>query len=255
VWRTRPPQPERSRPIRAAVRLLVQALLAALVTVVLSLTAIVVGTVDRSGRRCRAIAGTWSRALLGIARVGVRVDGLEHVPEGPAVYAANHASALDIPIVFGHLPVDFRIIHKRSIYLIPFLGQAVWASRHIGIDRTNAFRARRSLADAAQRIREGTSVAVFPEGTRSPDGAVRRFKRGSFALALQAGVSVVPVSLVGVKEVVPRGLLSLVPGTVGVRLHPAVPVGDRRPEEADALAEEVRQVVAAGCARTREESS
>jgi 1-acyl-sn-glycerol-3-phosphate acyltransferase len=255
AWRTHPPPHERSRPIRAAVRLLVQAPLAAAVTVLLSTAAIVVGTLDRSGRRCRALAGIWGRPLLGIARVHVEVEGLKHVPGGPAVYAANHASALDIPIVFGHLPVDFRIIHKRSIYLIPFLGQAVWAARHIGIDRRNAFRARRSLADAAQRIRQGTSVVVFPEGTRSPDGSVRRFKRGSFALALQAGVPVVPVSLVGVKEVVPRGLLSLVPGTVRVRLHPAVPVEGRRPDEAEALAEEVRQVVAAGCARDREEPS
>mgnify|MGYP001828826229 FL=1 len=230
------------------VRLLVQAPLAAAVTVVLSSAAIVVGILDRSGRGCRILAGIWSRALLGIGRVGVRVEGLEHLPTGPAVYAANHGSALDIPIVLGHLPVEFRIIHKRSIYLIPFLGQAVWASRHIGIDRRNAFRARRSLTDAARRIRDGTSVVVFPEGTRSPDGTVRRFKRGSFGLALQAGVPIVPVSLVGVKEVVPRGFLSLVPGTVGVRVHPAVPVAGRTPDEAEALAEEVRQIVAAGCA-------
>jgi 1-acyl-sn-glycerol-3-phosphate acyltransferase len=235
------------------VRLLVQAPLAAAVTVVLSSAAIVVGIFDRSGRGCRALAGTWSRALLGIGRVAVRVEGLEHLPSGPAVYAANHGSALDIPIVLGHLPVDFRIIHKLSIYLIPFLGQAVWASRHIGIDRRNAFRARRSLVDAARRIRDGTSVVVFPEGTRSPDGTVRLFKRGSFGLALQAGVPIVPVSLVGVKDVVPRGLLSLVPGTVGVRVHAPVPVADRGPAEAEALAEEVRQIVAAGCATGREE--
>lgn len=250
--RARRRQRERSNPIRAvarsAVLLLVQAPLAAAATAVFSVAAIVVGIVDRSGRGCRAIAGVWSRVLLRIGRVGVRVDGLEHLRPGSAVYASNHGSALDIPIVLGHLPIDFRIIHKRSIYLIPFLGQAVWASRHIGIDRTNAFRARRSLADAARRIREGTSVVVFPEGTRSPDATVRRFKRGSFGLALEAGVPVVPVSIVGVKQVVPHGFLSLVSGTVGVRVHPAVPVAGRGPGEAEALAEEVRQIVAAGCA-------
>jgi len=228
------------------VRLLVQAPLVAAATVVFSLLAIVVGILDRSGRACRAIAGLWSRALLGIGRVAVHVEGLDHLPRGPAVYAANHASVVDIPVVLGHLPIDFRIIHRLSVYLIPFLGQAVWASRHISIDRTNAFRARRSLADAARRIREGTSVVVFPEGTRSPDATVRRFKRGSFGLALEAGVPVVPISLVGVKEVAPRGLLSLVPGTVGVRVHAPVPVAGRGPGAAEALAEEVRQIVAAG---------
>jgi 1-acyl-sn-glycerol-3-phosphate acyltransferase len=237
------------------VRLLVQAPLAAAVTAFLSLVAILVGIVDRSGRGCRAVGGLWGRALLRIGRVGVQVEGLEHLPPGPAVYAANHTSALDIPIVLGHLPVDFRIIHKRSIYLLPILGQAVWAAGHIAIDRTNAFRARRSLADAADRIRAGASVVVFPEGTRSPDGTVRRFKRGSFGLALAAGVPVVPVSIIGVKTVVPRGFPSLVPGTVRVRVHAAVPVADPEPRDAEALAEEVRQTVAAGCARGKEESS
>jgi 1-acyl-sn-glycerol-3-phosphate acyltransferase len=229
-------------------RVLVQAPLAVLVTVVLSSLAIVVGVVDRSGRGCRAIAGTWSRALLLIGRVGVRVEGLELLPEGPAVYAANHGSALDIPVVFAHLPVDFRIIHKRSLRLLPILGQAMWAAGHIAIDRSHPFRARRTLAGAARRIRAGTSVVVFPEGTRSPDATVRRFKRGSFALALDAGVPVVPVSLVGVKLIVPEGLFSLQPGTVRIRVHAPVPIEGRGPEEAERLAEEVRQVVAGGCA-------
>jgi 1-acyl-sn-glycerol-3-phosphate acyltransferase len=226
---------------------LVQAPAAAAVTTVLSLFAILVGAVDRSGRGCRAIAGIWSRALLRIGRIRVGVEGLEHLPQGPAVYAANHGSALDIPIVFGHLPVDFRIIHKRSLRLLPLLGQAMWAAGHIAIDRSHPFRARRSLVAAARRIRAGTSVIVFPEGTRSPDATVRRFKRGSFALAIDADVPVVPVSLAGVKAIVPRGLFSLRPGTVRILVHAPLPVAGRSPEDAEALAEEVRQVVAAGC--------
>jgi 1-acyl-sn-glycerol-3-phosphate acyltransferase len=175
------------------------------------------------------------------------VEGLGHLPAGPAVYAANHGSALDIPIVFGHIPVDFRIIHKRSLRLLPILGQAMWAAGHIAIDRSHPFRARRSLIIAARRIRGGTSVVVFPEGTRSPDATVRRFKRGSFALALDAGVPVVPVSIIGVKAIVPQGLLSLRPGTVDVRVHAPVPIEGRAPEEAEALAAEVREIVSAGC--------
>jgi 1-acyl-sn-glycerol-3-phosphate acyltransferase len=229
---------------------LIQASAAAAVTAVLSSFAILVGIVDRSGRGCRAIAGIWGRGLLRIGRVGVRVEGLDRLPEGPAVYAANHASALDIPIVLGCLPVDFRIIYKRSLRLVPILGQAMWAAGHIAIDRSHPFRARRSLAAAARRIHGGMSVIVFPEGTRSPDATVLRFKRGSFALALDAGVPVVPVSIVGVKEIVPRGLSSLRPGTVKVRVHAPVPVQGRCPEDAEALAEEVRQIVAAGCVPT-----
>jgi len=232
---------------RSLGRVLIQAPLVVLATAVWSSLGILVGLVDGSGRGCRWIAGAWSRDLLRIGRINVRVEGLENLPAGPAVYAANHASAVDIPIVFGHVPVDFRIIHKRSLRLVPLLGQAMWAARHIAIDRKNAFRARRSLAAAADRLRHGMSLMVFPEGTRSPDGEVRRFKRGSLALALDAGVPVVPVSLVGVRAVVPHGFFSLQPGTVTVRVQPPVPVQGRAHEDAEALAEEVRQAVIAGC--------
>jgi 1-acyl-sn-glycerol-3-phosphate acyltransferase len=234
---------------RGLVFLLVQAPLALLLTGGYAAAACVAALADRSGRTTREIGGAWSRLLLCLFRVRVRVSGLEHAPAGPAVYAANHASAFDILIVFGHLPVDFRIVYKKSLSLVPLLGWAIWLGGHIPIDRANAFRARRSLAAAARRIREGTSVVVFPEGTRSPDGTVRRFKRGSFGLALEAGVPIVPVSLVGVKSVVPRGLTSLRAGAVRVVLHPPVPTAGRAGDDAEVLAEEVRTVVAAGCSR------
>jgi 1-acyl-sn-glycerol-3-phosphate acyltransferase len=232
---------------RALALFLVQAPVALALTAVYASAACVAALVDRSGRTTRRIGGAWSRLLLRLLRVRVVVSGLEHVPAGPAVYAANHASALDIFVVFGHLPVDFRIVYKKSLSLVPLVGWAIFIGGHIPIDRRNSVRARRSIARAARRIRAGTSVVMFPEGTRSPDGSVHRFKRGSFALAIDTGVPVVPVSLVGVKAVVPRGLTSVRPGTVGVALHPPVPTAGRAPGEAEALAEEVRQIVARGC--------
>jgi 1-acyl-sn-glycerol-3-phosphate acyltransferase len=215
--------------------------------VALALSAIAVGLVDRTGRGCRWVGGLWGRAVLGILRVRVGLEGAEHVPPGPAVYAANHGSALDILIVFGYLPVDFRIIHKRSLYRVPFLGWTLRLAGHVGIDRLHPFRARRSLDAAAGRIRSGTSVVVFPEGTRSPDRTVHRFTRGPCTLALEAAAPVVPVSLVGVRDVAPRTLLSVHPGRVEVRIHPPVPVEGRTIEDADELAEDVRRIVAAGC--------
>jgi 1-acyl-sn-glycerol-3-phosphate acyltransferase len=225
----------------------VRALLAvpviALCTLAFGTAAVLAGLGDRSGRLGRSLARSWARIILRALGVRVEVGGSENVPPGPAVYAANHGSALDIPILFGYLPVDFRIIHKRSLYLIPILGWALYLGGHIGIDRANAFRARRSLGAAAERIRGGTSVAVFPEGTRSPDARVRPFKRGSFVLAAEAGVPVVPVSLLGVKAVVPQGIRTLRPGTVHLRVHPAIPQAGR---DAEALAEEVRRIVGGG---------
>ncbi len=240
---------------RALVFFLVRAPIALLLTAACAGAACLAALGDRYGGTTRRIAGAWSRGLLRLLGVGVSVSGLEHAPAGPAVYAANHASLIDILVVFGHLPIDFRIIYKRSLSFVPLLGWAIRLGGHVPIDRSHPFRALRSLDAAARRIRGGTSVVVFPEGTRSPDGAVRRFKRGSFRLALEAGVPVVPMSLVGVKAVVPRGLPSVRPGLVRVVLHPVVRVAGRTAEEAEALAEEVRRIVAAGCGAAGEETA
>jgi len=228
----------------------VRALLAvpviALCTLAFGAAAVLAGLGDRSGRVGRSLARSWARIILRALGVRVEVGGSENVPPGPAVYAANHGSALDIPILFGYLPVDFRIIHKRSLYLVPVLGQYLFVSGHIGIHRSSAFRARKALERAAARVRAGTSVVVFPEGTRSPEGAVGDFKRSSFLPALEAGVPVVPLSLVGVKDVA-RGGLHVQAGRVQLVVHAAIPTAGRDVEEAGALAEEVRRVVRTGC--------
>jgi 1-acyl-sn-glycerol-3-phosphate acyltransferase len=217
-------------------------------TLVLALPALLGGLLDRSGRSAHAIARLWGRIVLRACGIRVLVEERSGTPT-PAVYAANHASALDIPLLFGYLPVSFRIIHKKSLSGIPFVGWFLFLGGHVPIDRGNPFKARRSLERAASRIREGTSVAVFPEGTRSRDGSVRHFKRGSFSLAMSAGVPVVPVSLVGVKTVVPRGVLSVRPGVVRLVAHPPIATSGRSAEEADVLAEEVRRTVAGACAQ------
>jgi 1-acyl-sn-glycerol-3-phosphate acyltransferase len=229
-------------------RFLLTAPLVAASMVVFGVASSLSGLLERRGTAARRLVGAWSRLLLYLWGVKVRVHGLGELPAGAAVYAANHQSALDIPILFGYLPVDFRIVHKRSLYLVPFVGWYLWCGGHVSIDRSRAFRAKRSMARAAERIRGGASLAVFPEGTRSHDETVQAFKRGSFVLALQAGVPVVPVSLVGVKRVVPRGLTRVRPGTVTLLVHPAVATGGRAVEDAAGLADEVRQVVVRGCA-------
>jgi 1-acyl-sn-glycerol-3-phosphate acyltransferase len=220
---------------------------AALLIAGFGVLSVVLGLVDWSGRLSRWTARVWGRLFLAACGIRVRVSGVENVPSGPAVYAANHASAMDIPILFGHLPVDFRIVHKRSLYRTPFIGWGLYFGRHIPIERENAFRAKRALAEAAARVRGGASLVTFPEGTRSPDGSIRPFKRGSFLTALRAGVPLVPVSLVGVKEVVPRGFFSLKGGRVELRIHPSVSTAGRAAKDAGALAREIRDIIVSGC--------
>jgi 1-acyl-sn-glycerol-3-phosphate acyltransferase len=227
-------------------RLLLSVPVLVVVTLGLGIPAILAGLVDHRGDLSWRIARSWGRVVL--QAWGVRVVVRGDTPRGPVIYAVNHGSVLDIPVLFAHLPGSFRIVHKRSLYLIPLIGLYLYCGGHIAIDRSKAFRARKSLERAAQRIAGGTSVAVFPEGTRSADGSVRPFKKGSFVLAIEAGVPVIPVSLVGVKRVAPQGLLGLRPGELAMTLHPPVPTAGRCVEEAGALAEQVRAIVARGCA-------
>lgn len=217
-------------------------------TLALAGPALVAALVDRTGRSAHRIVRAWGRCIVRACGVDVAVSGAESLPSGPVVFAANHASALDIPILFGYLPADFRVIHKSSLSRIPLLGLYLQMGGHVALDRGNPFRATRSLAAAANHIRNGTSVAAFPEGTRSRDGSVGRFKRGSFVIALKAGVPLVPLSIVGVKEVAPRGILTLRSGGVRLRIHPPVQTADRSLEDAEILAQDIRRVVAKGCA-------
>lgn len=232
--------------LRAAVASLYFASLLAVLTSALTIPALLLAPFDRSGRAANGLVRLWARLLLRLAGVRVEVLGADRLPPGPAVYAANHASALDIPVVFGALPIDFRIVYKQSLRLVPFLGWALTAGRHVSIDRSNPFRARRSLKDAAQRIAAGTSVVVFPEGTRATGGALLPFKRGSFQLAIEAGVRVVPLSLRGVKRLIPRGLGSLRPGRVEIVVHEPIETRGLDPGAAAALADRVRGIVEKG---------
>jgi 1-acyl-sn-glycerol-3-phosphate acyltransferase len=213
----------------------------------IGVVSILAGMVDRSGRMAARVARLWGRVLLGLWGVRVEVRGAQHAPSGPAVYAVNHGSALDVPVMFGYLP-EFRVIHRRSLHWWPIVGQFLYFGGHVGIERDRPFEARRSLEQAAARIRGGASVAVFPEGTRSPDGRVRNFKRGSFMIAIEAGVPVVPVSLSGIKTVAARGMLRVTPGKVTVTLHPPESTEGLSADDARALGHRVRKAVASGVA-------
>jgi len=221
--------------------------LIALATLVLGTLAMLARLIDGRGEASRALGRTWARLVLAVLGVRVDVRGAEHVPERAAVYAANHGSALDIPILLACLPADFRLIHKRSLSFVPVLGWSLRFAGHIAIDRRRPFSARRSLETAVRRLREGVSLAVFPEGTRSPDAQVLPFKRGSFVLAIEAGVAVLPISIDGVKRVVPRGIFSLKPGAVRITIHPPIETTALAAGGAAALAEQVRRIVASGC--------
>ena len=203
----------------------------------------------RSGEPSHRVASFWAWTILKICGVPVTVEGAEHIEPGQTyVLASNHQSLFDTPILFAHLPLSFRILYKRSLNRIPFLGWHLFMSGHIGVERENPTRARESLEHAASRIRGGTSVAVFPEGTRSYDGVMRPFKKGSFRLAVKAGVPVVPLTIVGSHRVMKRGRVTVYPQSVRLIIGEPVPVAGLSEEEAGTLMDDVRGTVSANLA-------
>jgi len=200
---------------------------------------------DSSGRLQHRCARFWARCLLAVCGVRVRVHGAEHIPPGSTcVWTANHQSYLDIPVVFARLPADFRIMAKASLFHFPFLGWHLRRSGHMPVERANPARAARSLLAAAAHVRRGTPVFIFPEGGRSPDGQLREFKTGAFLLAIKAEAPVVPVTIHGTFAALPMHSWNVRPGLVDLVLHPPIPTAGMTSHSSDALAAQVRDVIA-----------
>ncbi len=200
---------------------------------------------DHEGRAQHWFAHSWARLILKTAGVRVQVDGLEHIdPVQPAVYAANHLSALDIPVLYAGLPTQFRILAKRELFKYPFLGWHLKRSGQIPIDQGDARASLRSLNQASDSLRKGMPLAIFPEGGRSPNGQLRAFMGGAFYMAIKAQAPVVPIVLVGTYKLLPMNSFHLRPGTIQMIVGEPIATGSMVPREMDKLAVRVREVMA-----------
>jgi 1-acyl-sn-glycerol-3-phosphate acyltransferase len=198
----------------------------------------------RSGDPSHRVASFWAWLILKTCGVAVEVEGRENIAPGSTyVLASNHQSLFDTPILFAYLPLSFRILYKKSLNRIPFLGWHLFLSGHVPVERENPAKASESLNHAAERIRSGTSVAVFPEGTRSYDGVMRAFRKGSFRLALKASTPVVPLTISGSHLVMKRGRVTVYPRKVRLTIGAPIPVSGLAESDAAVLSERVREVV------------
>lgn len=191
-------------------------------------------------------ARIWSRWVLALLGIEVAVEGRERVdPETTYLFMSNHASTFDIFALFVATEHPLRMVAKRILFFIPIFGWSLWMCGFIPIDRSNRERAIRSLEKAARRIREGLSVLVFPEGTRSRTGRLRSFKKGGFMLALKAGVPVVPVVVLGTEAIMPKGSLEVRRGTITVRFGEPIPTAPSQVgrSDRDRLMERVRDAM------------
>ena len=192
-------------------------------------------------------ARIWGIVTLWLAGVRLKVEGVEHLPNSgqPVIFAGNHQSNFDIHGFFAGLPVQFRWMAKEELFRIPLFGLAMRRSGYIPIDRRDRRKAMKSMSLAAQQISAGTSVVVFPEGTRSEDGRLQEFKKGGFLIALKAQVPIVPVAISGSRRVMPKGDLKIHPGTIRLQILPAIETRGLSSKNIDELMSRVRRNLAA----------
>ena len=188
------------------------------------------------------------KGLVFITRVcgmRVNVEGRENIPAGVCLFAANHTSNADAPAIVGAIPRRLAIFGRKSLFDIPIVGLAFRLAKFVPVDRGNRGAALASVKLAVEYIKTGSSFLVYPEGTRSPDGRMQRFKKGSFVMAIEAGVPIVPVACSGAHRIMKKNSLIIHPGKVTVRFAKPVDVSGYTVEQRNALAEKVHDAVAA----------
>ncbi len=181
---------------------------------------------------------------LRIAGVTPRAEGIENIPPGVCLFVSNHVSNVDPPVIVGRIPGRVALLAKRELFRIPFLGTAMRLGRFIPVRREDPAAARASVRLARKYMKEGISYLIFAEGTRSRDGALGEFKRGSFLLAIETGAPVVPVTILGTRAILPRGAFLIRPGVARVIFHAPVNVSAYTPATRKELAERVRSAIA-----------
>jgi 1-acyl-sn-glycerol-3-phosphate acyltransferase len=174
---------------------------------------------DKTGNVMFSTARVWGRSLLAIAGVRVKVEGLEKVDlKFPCVFAANHLSYMDTPVILKGIPVPFRFMAKKGLFQIPFLGTHLAQAGHIPVPLEDPRASVKALSHGAKTIREhGLSIVVFPEGGRSEDGVLQEFKEGAAYIAIKAGVPLVPVALVGTRQILAMHSSTFHSGAVTLR--------------------------------------
>lgn len=202
-----------------------------LVATVIAATVTIIGSALGMGRTFGYWPGhIWARVFCILSLVRVRVVGADRVEKNKSyVFVANHQGAYDIFAIYGYLGHQFRWMMKKGLEKIPLVGYSCRVSGHIYVDNSSPAAVRATMAEAEKRLSGGMSVVVFPEGSRTPDGKMHAFRRGAFALAMEFGLPVVPVTIDGAYSVMPRQAMLPHYGTITLTIHqPIYPDGEGR---------------------------
>ncbi len=217
------------------------------VTLILCIIVLIISPFQSSGNLPHLIARLWARTILLVAGIRIERYGLKDIQKGESyIFAANHSSMFDIPILLAALPIQFRWLAKKELFSIPIFGWAMKRVGYIPVDRSNQMKAYKSLLVAATKVSKGVSIIIFPEGTRSIDGSLGQFKPGGFILAIKAQRPVIPVSIIGAYSILPKGTLRIKKAKVKIYLSEPIHTKGMRPKDKDKLMELVRKEVEKG---------
>jgi len=214
-------------------------------TIVLGSLSLCCSLFDRGGRIQHGFARLWSRMILGTVGAHVSVEGLEKIDTTRAhVYVVNHLSALDIPILYVHLPFQFRILAKRELFRYPFMGWHLRRSGQIPVDLENPKKSIRSLHKAVDAIQAQMPLVIFPEGGRSEDGQLQKFMGGAFFTAIKAQVDVVPMAIIGSYEMLKMNTWHIQPRPLRLLVGEPISTTGLTVRQTDVMADQARDIIA-----------
>jgi 1-acyl-sn-glycerol-3-phosphate acyltransferase len=213
-------------------------------TAIMGTISLAVSLFDSSGRVQHRVARAWARMLLRIAGVQLEIEGLDKLaPGGCYVFAVNHRSFMDIPVVLASIPAEFRFLANDYLFNVPFIGYHLRRAGHLPVTQSNPRESLRTMTGAARVVeRRGISVLLFPEGARTT-GEMRPFRDGAAYIAIKAGVPLVPVSLSGMTQILPVGSVIVRGGRVRMRVGDPIPAADLTLRDRCALTERLYSAV------------
>jgi 1-acyl-sn-glycerol-3-phosphate acyltransferase len=227
---------------------LIQTPLFALITAAFGSLSLLVSIMDKKGNAQHRIARIWARALVWVSGSRLTVTGAENLGKHPvAVYACNHTSYMDIPVIFAVLPFQFRILARKQLWSIPFIGWYLNRSGQMPIDTANPHATLSSLGAGARALRSGMPLFVFPEGGRTSDGELRPFLSGAAYLAIRAQVPLVPLALGGVYELLPIHTHHFYPGELTLKIGEPIETVGMTMRQTDELTARLREAIERLC--------
>lgn len=217
----------------------------AIATFITSSTVIIVGIFDRRQFILEPFVKFWAKTILFIAGIKVEIEGLENIEKKKSyIVVANHLSMFDIPTTMAYLPVKLRMIAKKELSRVPVFGWGMLSLGHIFIDRQNRDKAVRSLDKAMERVKKRKiSIMIYPEGTRSPDGEIKIFKKGAFVIAIKSELPILPVTISGSHEIMPKNSLRIKKGKIRLVVHPPVSSENKEISDRRELTNQIRDII------------